>query len=462
MSPAIKIENQDETKHLKLSPLPTPEPTSKDASMEETMQLIYALLILVGENMSAIQNTKAENQLDMAKAAQNSSEQAQKNSDQTIQNLDKYEEEKAAAHKWGIIGIVIKAITAVLGVVIGALLSESAIGLTIIAATIAFTASPLFDKTVQALSAFMPQAVAQFLTIVIVTVLSAGAEAGAAALSGGVESAVEAGGETGVEDGIQTGLKDGVQEGVDTAANTTAETVTQTLSEQAADETTMQISNETEEQTVNVIKKEAEKVTETQVENQIVKELEGVAGNETTSGTSKLTQFISKVKSLLRTYSGTYTAFTQTFLSSGLIQEGISAIPGGSKQAKEIAGAVLTVILGLAVSLGGAAAGSGNSEALISSTVVKSITKNLTSLTAVVGATGRGYQGHYIYEQGNTQKDLAPIQGNAQFERSWFSLLNQISSDNNQTFQSLIASNNILFKTDFSEAWAACVEAQQA
>jgi hypothetical protein len=114
------------------------------------MHMIYMLMLLVGANTSLIQNSFADNQLEMAQVAQNASNATHTATTQYLAKLDAYNAQLAAS-KPGLFGEIAKWVTAAVGIVLGAALAETAVGFAIIAAVIAFTQSPFFDKTVSLL-----------------------------------------------------------------------------------------------------------------------------------------------------------------------------------------------------------------------------------------------------------------------------------------------------------------------
>jgi hypothetical protein len=401
MSPVTKLEDLPETTLAltKILQNPSTQGDPSHLSREELMQMIYALLFLVGENMSSIQNSFAKNQLDLSKIAGQQADVSQIQTNEFVQKMQQYEEAQKEAAKWGVLGTVFKWIGVALGTILGALLCETPVGFGILAGVIALTASPLFGKTVDALGAAIGKTcggewgkiIAEAILLVAVTVVSCGAEG----LSTGVSKVISSATEDVIEDGAQEG--------------------------------------------VQMARREAEV---------------GIG------------DFAPKWSS------ATSSAFTQTLASSNLIGDFLTQIMQygpGDKKAKQDAAMVLSLIFNALLSVAACKMSTTGGANLLEklSGLLKDpalLRKGLTTMTGLsqIGTSAGGVgNGYYTYEQGQVQEGLAPIQAGMLYSQEFFQILNRITSLCQEVCKSLMDSNKILFETDFSADFAACVNAQQ-
>ncbi len=359
-------------------------------SRDELMRMIFMLMSLVGQNMSVIQKSYAQSQLDQEQVAQNEATATTAQTKQYLDNLAAYDAQQDEAQKWGVFGQVMKIVGAVVGIIAGVLLSEVGVGTIILAAVIAFTATPLFDKAVSALGNAIGQAIgnstwgniiAQALIVVVLTVATCGAEGLSAGLAGAAKTAGD----------------DAVQEAVSFAPRFNYASV-------------------------------------------------GV--------------------------------LTQTLLSTNLVGELVTqmveAFPG-DENAKKIAETILTVALDIVLMVASckiasnAASSTGNLVAKLgqySGDAVQFGIYARRALTTLLGTTqsatalAQGSQGYFQLQEGTIKEGLAPVQARMTFGQSFFQTLTQLASLAQQLYKSVMESDRILFSTNFSSDWSACVAAQ--
>lgn len=401
-----------------------------DTSRAQLMLLIYNLMIVVGENMSSIQNSYAQNQLDQAKIAQNQADGTEKETQQYLSKLSNLEEKRAEAKKWGVFGTIMKWIGVAIGLLVGALLCETPLGFIVLAAVIGFTASPLFDTAVSALGNAIGKAIgnttwgsilAQAIILVVITVATCGAE----------------------------GLSTGLTKLMTTAGEDAAEVGTQT--------------------TVQVAKQIAE-----EVEEEVTEEASSQLSQTSEQASEQTASKVSAKDFKPRWSYASAGVFTQTLLSTNLISNLalaiVDSVPGAKKnELVQIITQILALILELAVAFASFKGVSGEGVNLMqklaqvtdSPILTRVAAGSIVGTTQVVNGIAVGGQSWYTYEQGQIQGELAPIQGSLMFGESFFQILTQLASAAQQAYKSLMHSNTILFNTNFSSDWQACVRAQQ-
>ncbi len=164
------------------------DPTSRAA----LMQIIYKLLLLIGQNMSKMQQANSKLQIDQQVIAEAQTKGAQENENSILAQLDKLKEEQANAAIWNVFGSVMKWIGAALAVVLGGLLSTTGVGFLILLAVTAFVTSPAFEMTTDALAKELvkipglpenwAKIISQVIVLIVVTVASAGTETATAGM----------------------------------------------------------------------------------------------------------------------------------------------------------------------------------------------------------------------------------------------------------------------------------------
>jgi hypothetical protein len=393
-----------------------------DMSRNQLMQMIYTLMLLVGKNMSLVQTTYAQSQLNQETIVQRQAQATQTQTTKYMSSLQELQQKEAEAKKWELFGTVMKWVGVAAGLLVGALLCETPVGFFILAAVIAYTASPLFDMTTKALGGAIGKAIgnstwgniiAQVIILVTLTVLTCGAEG----LSTGLSKLATTAGEDAAESATQAAAQ---------TAKEVAEQVTQEISEDAA---------------------QASKVAEGSSNKVAAKDFKP------------------------RWTFASASVFTQTVMSSNisgeLITQLIEAIPGNEK-AKKMAETILTVVFDLLITLASFkfAASAGNlleqaSKLTSNPALLRGGIAAFTGATQITTAAAEGGQGYNQYQQSQIQQEMAPLQANMQFGQGFFQILTQLANLAQQIYKSLMDSNKILFTTNFAADWQACVSAQQ-
>lgn len=408
----------------------TPTPESGDqTSRAALMQMIYELLLLIGENMSKAQVANSKIQMNEADLAKAQVDAAKANVDQVNKAIEKLHHQQEEAKKWGIFGTIMKWIGVALALVVGALLCETGVGFAILALTVAFMASPLFDMAVKGIAdllvkAGVPQSwaniIAQVIILVVVVVASFGTEAATAGMRFGIQAAEDVG-ETAVQD--------------------TMKAVEQEIEEEVEEEGAIEMQD---------LSEEASSKSTSSTEN---------TGSETTEST----------KSQARFTSATTQAFLQVLMSSNLIPELIGKIPGIKKYPWLVQ--LLSVLVEIVIALAafkvtpttGAANGLEQLSGLtkLSPAVLKAITASIATLVTVfadIAAIGTGLNQK---KQAQIGRELATPQAALLFEEGIMQILTQITSQNQTAFNQTMKAQEAIFKVDFSADMKACVAAQQ-
>lgn len=410
----------------------TPTPDSGDqASRAALMQMIYQLLLLIGENMSKAQVANSKIQMDEAALSKAQVSAAKENVDKVNKEIDKLEKQQEEARKWGIFGTIMKWIGAALALVVGALLCETGIGFALLAITVALMTVPVnssgdtvFSLATKGLSdllakAGVPQSwaniIAQAIVLVVVVVASMGTEAATVGMKGGIEVAEDIG-----ETASQDGMKAAEQEIEDELS-----TEMENLSEEASN-----------------------------------------SANKTERTDSEITQ---TTRSQARFTSATTQAFLQTLTGSNLIPELIGKIPGIKKYPwlVQLMSVLLEIVIALAAFKAtpttGAASGLEQLSGLtkLSPAVLKAITASIATLASI--ATDVATVGTALNEKKQAQigKELAAPEANLLFDEGMMQILTQITSLNQTAFKQTMQAQEAIFKVDFSSDMKACVAAQQ-
>lgn len=163
--------------------------SKKNVSREDLQQMIYALMLLVGENMSKITNAYAKNQIDQGVIAKDHADDVQK---QTVEYCDKLKQQLADQEKWSWIGMFMKVLGPIVAAIAG-LVTCGTGGAIMIALTAGLMASPIGEKAIASLADALAKnteigkawgkVVAEVIVIVLVTALTAGTETLEAGLS---------------------------------------------------------------------------------------------------------------------------------------------------------------------------------------------------------------------------------------------------------------------------------------
>ncbi len=387
MSPVAKFEDQPAVSLILPAPSFAPAADSNETSRAAMMQIIFGLLLLIGDNMAKIQQLNGQTQLNTAKIAQDQADGALKNEQNLLKQLKHLHKEQRRAAKWHIADQVLKGTGAAIALCIGGLLCETPIGFGIIAMTIAFTASPLFNKTVNLIAkgfeaAGFPKSwadiMAQISLLVVITAASFGTEAASVGWQGGI---------TAVEDTAETGA-------------------------QAAPESE----------------------TSAQAPTQVYRT------------------------------SATTLASLQALMSSSLVPESISKIPGIKKYPWLMA--VLTILTEIAVSVAAMqttpASGAVSYLARLSpsTTTLRIAMASFATVSSIGTDTATGYRGYNELQQGKTNEKIAPIQSLSQFEDGFFQIMTQLTTLLQKTYEKTMDVNQTIFKTDFSSDMQACVAVQ--
>lgn len=375
---------------------PTAQTETSDMSRAAAMQLIFELMLLIGKNMAQMQQITGESQVDTAKIAQDQAIGAAKDEHDLIKEFKKLHKEQQRAARWHVAEEVLKWTAAGIALTAGALLCETPIGFMILAATIAFTASPLFNMSTNIVAKGfedlgIPKSwatiMAQIAIVTIITVVSFGTEAATVGTRVGIVA-------------------------VDDAAETST-----TVSEAEEDE----------------VEQEVMESTETK--------------NPTQS---------------YRT-SATTLASLQVLMSSGIIPESISKIPGINRY--PWLAALLTILTEIVVSV--AAMKVTPTSGLMDN--LPKLTQNLLNMGRMTLSTASSlgtdiatmYTGYNELEQSKVNKKIAPLQSMTQFKEGFVQILTQLSSLSQQSYTQTMNANETIFRTDFASDMEACVRAQQ-
>jgi hypothetical protein len=427
MSPVIKFEDLPAVSLLLgnnegSAALTLTKDSGDQTSRAALMQLIYELLLLVGENVSEVQTANAQTQLIGATIAEKQANAAQVSEQELTKELDKQQTEQAKAQEWGTFGTVMKWVGVGLSLVIGALLCETPIGFAILAATIAFTASPLFNDAVSGLateigkipgiSPEVANILAEVVVIVVVTAASFGAEAATVGIKGGISL---------VEDGSQLAVK---------AAQEESEEVGETAAEEVSEGS--QTASKSDATATN-------------------------SANETSAKT--------------QTYrtAATTNAFLQTLLSSNVLPNAISEIPGVKKYPWLVA--LLSIVAELAAALAAykitpfsgeiSVLGRLSSLTKLSQDSLKVTIATITGLTSTVSNSATIGQGYNELKQSDINKKIAPIQSQLIFQEGFTQIMMQLTSIAQQAYKQSMVADQEIFKIDFSSDMRGCVAAQQ-
>ena len=177
-----------------------------DASRAAAFDMIYKLLLLIGENMSKMQQANSQTNLNQSHVAESQSKATQVAAQDQVKKLDDYIQQLQEQAKWGPLFIFFKVLAAVVSAVIAVFSCGTAAGLLLSLVVIALTCSPAFDHAVAGIASALEadgvdsgtaKIIADVIMTVVVAVLSFGTEAIGGALQAGT-SAAEAGTEAAV------------------------------------------------------------------------------------------------------------------------------------------------------------------------------------------------------------------------------------------------------------------------
>ena len=177
-----------------------------DASRAAAFDMIYKLLLLIGENMSKMQQANSQTNLNQSHVAESQSKATQVAAQDQVKKLDDYIQQLQEQAKWGPLFIFFKVLAAVVSAVIAVFSCGTAAGLLLSLVVIALTCSPAFDHAVAGIASALEadgvdsgtaKIIADVIMTVVVAVLSFGTEAIGGALQAGT-SAAEAGAESAV------------------------------------------------------------------------------------------------------------------------------------------------------------------------------------------------------------------------------------------------------------------------
>ncbi len=406
MAPLIQLDDLGSGAPVTLTPVPAAGDQTSRAAM---MQLIYQLMLLIGENMSKLQAAQSQLQEDQETIAQAQASGAQVNAKNMTEQLDKMQEQQQKAKLWNIL----KYIGAAIALAVGGLLCSTGVGFILLAAITAFVSSPLFTMATTALATAIQNAdpnmsstwaniIAQVIVLVIVIVVSLGTEA--------VASAVRAATEVGEDVGT---------------------TVLEDVGEDTTDELTQDAAEELSENTTNT-KSTNSKPTFTNASSQ---------------------------------------AILQTLMASNLVPELVDEIPGAKKH--PWIGMLVSIVVQILATIATMNFSSvlESSDSFLSSILTKLGLGSKVGQTIVQGgiqltgeafnATGSIGGGINLLNQTKIQKALAPIEAQLSFMTGFSEIMTQLSSQaqaaSKQTMQALEG----IFKINFSADMQACVQAQQ-
>ncbi|MGR3912555.1 MAG: hypothetical protein QRY71_04525 [Candidatus Rhabdochlamydia sp.] len=388
---------------------------SKHVSREDMMQMIYALLLLVGVNMSKVQNLQSSSQIDSTEIAEAFAQALKTNTQNMIQNEQKQEAAQQKESKWSIFATVVKWVCLAAGALL-TLLTGGLAGCIVFGLVMAFTMSPLFNKTVSAISdglehlglgSTAANIIAQIAVTIVLTVVTCGAEGLANGLSGIVASATEDSADVGIEM-------------TDMTANRAANEPTEI--EEVEGSMNQNASEETDESTHQKEESSTKKFTPKWTLNSVTALMSGLAN-------ANLIDELIGLSSLSPTTAAIIAASIQIFMCAVLL---ITAPAAETQALMNLTEGTLTKLsIGVNLGTGGATA------------------------TAGVGT------GYYLLQEGNLLKDLAPLQGEALFLQQLMTAWSKLSDQGQKTFKSEIATNQTLMNTNFSADLQAAVIAQQ-
>ncbi len=410
MAPAIKLEIEEKPAVSLI--LPADINTDQDqVSRAAMMQMIYQLMLLIGENISKIQKSNAESQLDQSEIAQHQAEITQESTQDYLKKTDKLQKEQEQSKKWNAFSNVMKWIGVAVAALVGSLLIETGVGLALLATAIALTAIPvsngktLFDMGTDALAGELEKTgldstwskiLAQVILIVAITVVSCGAE----------------------------GISAGAAKVAASASEETAKVAIGEVGDQLGTEGAQQIGQD------------ADRVS--------FKDFLPVR----TAATTQM--------------------FMQTLFSSGLMQELVFQIPGMDKN--PVASAIVMVLLQIIMiaaaykmtpGIGGTTLFSKMASVIGNPTKLRLALGTFIFSTQVTTEVANGGQSYNTYEQGKTNADLAPSQTRLMFGEGFLQIMTQLSTLAQKMYNETMNANEVIFKADFSSDMSACVAAQQ-
>ncbi|MGR3973297.1 MAG: hypothetical protein QRY72_01780 [Candidatus Rhabdochlamydia sp.] len=417
-------------------------------SREEMMQMIYALLLVVGMNMSKIQSLQSDSQIDSTVIAQAFATAMQNNTQSYLQTQKQEQEDADKESKWSLFATIAKWVC----VAVGALITLATGGLAsciVFGLVLAFTLSPLFNSTVSAMSSGLEHLglgstaaniIAQIAVTIVLTVATCGAEGLGNGISGMIGSAAQ----------------DGANAAVDTA-----QVAANRVATEVADVSEQEISNE-------------------------VSEAAHQEPSQKTDETSSEKESESKKSFKPKWTPSSATALTNSLAQTNLINELISQTPFGKDHP------TIAALLAAAAELVICLASFGTSAPAESQTLLDMIEGQLSKLSPgkfagalestieflsnnsagiqrgvnfVTGAgtsvTGAG-TGYYLIEEGNALNTLAPLQGQSLFLQQLMTIWSKLTDQSQQKFKAEIAVNQTVLNTNFSADLQAAVIAQQS
>lgn len=407
MAPLIQLDDLGSGAPVTLTPVPTAGDQTSRAAM---MQLIYQLMLLIGENMSKLQAAQSQLQEDQETIAQAQATGAQVNAKNMADQLEKIQEEQQKAKLWD----VLKYIGAAIALAVGGLLCSTGVGFLLLAAVTAFVSSPLFTMATTALATAIQNAdpnmsstwaniIAQVIVLVIVIVVSLGTEAAASAVR---------------------------------AATTVGEDVGTTALTDASDEVV-------DELTQDAVEELGENTTNTQ------------------STSSKPTFTNASTQAIL-----------QTLMASNLVPELVDEIPGAKKH--PWIGMLVSIIVQILATIATMNFSSvlESSDSFLSTILTKfglaskvgqSLVQGGIQLTGeAFNATGSIGGGINLLNQSKFQKALAPIEAQLSFMQGFSEIMTQLSSQAQESSKQTMKALEGIFNINFSADMQACVQAQQS
>ncbi len=215
MAPATKIQD------LQAISLQLVKPTSKvvnltpasddgdTASRAASMELLYQLLLLIGENMSKLAQANNQTQMDQTTIAKLQAKATQETATEQVKKLQDYVHQLQEEAKWGPLFTFFKWLGVALGALVSVISCGTAAGVVVALTVVALCASPLFNMAIGGIASSLEsdgcdsgaaKIIADVIMTVIVAVVSLGTEALAGlaqAASKAADSAVEVGAEAG-------------------------------------------------------------------------------------------------------------------------------------------------------------------------------------------------------------------------------------------------------------------------
>lgn len=400
-----------------LTPAVDPSSNGDDqTSRAALMQMVFALLIFIGENMSKIQQVYSQSQQDlvtMSQAQVAAANAAQKELDAKLAELEKKE---AEAKKWQTFGTVMKWIGVAVALILAAALCETGIGFALMVAVIAFTASPLFDMAVNkikddlvkdGMSPQWAQILAGVIVLVVVAVASLGTEAAAAGISRFAATAGEEAGEE-VEMSVLQNGKTVANDATDNASSAATKAPFVTA---ASTQSILQT------------------LTSSGLVTQLLEQIPGI----------KKYPWLVAILSVLITLTLMLAALKVTPTSGGnMLQSAGKSLSGFGGMQKIVAyfstpSAIIAIKSAFATFAFATQAGTSAAE---------------------IGASDNEM------EQGKTRKKIAPIQAQLMISQALMKILVDIETLVQQNARSMITKNDTLFGINFSGDMKGCITAQ--